>query len=68
MSCEHESVKFYIAERGEAWLCLKCRQQVGVCSKGDPHLPPDQVEDLVKYAIEMRAEHEAVDRRLGRKK
>lgn len=70
MSCTdgHDSVRYFIAEKGDAWVCLRCRRQVGSCSKDGSMLSPEKVDELVEYALKMREEWALRDRRLGRKK
>lgn len=64
----HDAVRYFIAGKGDAWVCLTCKQQVGTCSKDGSMLPQEKVDELVDYAIKMREEWEIRDRRLGRKK
>lgn len=64
----HDKVRYFVADKGDAWICVRCRSQVGNCSKDGSMLPQEKVEELVEYALKMREEWEIRDRRLGRKK
>lgn len=69
MSCAegHDIVMYFVADKGQAVVCVRCRTQVGNCSKDGSMLPAEKVEELVEYALKMREEWAIRDRRLGRK-
>lgn len=52
----HDSVRFVDADLGAGWVCLRCRKQIGNCSKNGDLWSEERVNELVDYALKLRAE------------
>lgn len=52
----HDSVRFVDGDLGAGWVCLRCRTQVGNCSKNGDLWSQERVNELVDYALKLREE------------